>query len=818
MSHRSLAVGLVVLLIASTLIAFAPALAHSAPPARTAASPGLHVSSQPAAAIVPTVINGLGYDTTYFYPGYPGWGTFYFAVTDPLDRAVNVTITDPNATRDGVSSPAFHYVATLNATTHSFTSYPSGPSGSSYKFPSVVYGGHWKVNFSATAGGTVDENLTLLIYSTSLFTSVGSGSTLPGQPFSVFWQTNLDVNNAPYTHATNVILYGSYTGNGTTQSLTPAKGIALSTPGAGFGQWSGTVPSNAGPNTLIHIEVSAITNVSGGIAENESSNITVRVGAVYIEGVGITGLPPTCTLVNDLYFTAGTDIAACIQAGSNYGGAFTPIPGLAVMVQYWNGTHHVSPVGAPTALTTNATGEAGFTFLANIPPFINYFTGVGLNALNFTVNVTGASKFYHWTAWSNDSFELYPPAMGTGIVQLSLDHSTYYVGDTGTATWAVNSTNFAQTGPLTAVRWQIVGVGTGIRYEQGTLNSTGASGSFTFPILESMVSHRISVQVGVVNATTIFWGVQQADVLAPALLLTPSNFYYTPSSSDPVTAVLVGGAAGATIQFQVWAYWQYSSAQILNGTVANNSNIPVSIGSVAPLEIYVDAWAMVGDQVVASQSTEMILEQGYSVLLSVGTTSSYSDGSFQPGQTVTLNYQVVSVGGAALPQRVSFELFADGYPYVQHIQNVGTSGSISFTIPSNAPQGALFLELYVTSNLGNGPCLGGNGCAAVTSLNVNPNPSVLNLELGAGSGLTVGWLILLILIVVIAVVLFFVIRGRGRRMKPSSAPSGATTSPPTEWKGPTPAAPSPETPAPEPSSSESPPPLPPPAQPPAGAT
>ncbi|HYB77857.1 MAG TPA: hypothetical protein VEE83_04145, partial [Thermoplasmata archaeon] len=148
MSHRTLALGLAVLLIASLLlVVFTSPIANAASTPR-ATSSGERAAIAPAAtSITATLYNGYGDSLTAFYPGAVGWGSLAFLVYDPVDKVVNVTVTDPNATRDGVATPAFHFNATLNTTTHTYDSYTAGVF---YKFPSnLMYGGGWKVNFSA---------------------------------------------------------------------------------------------------------------------------------------------------------------------------------------------------------------------------------------------------------------------------------------------------------------------------------------------------------------------------------------------------------------------------------------------------------------------------------------------------------------------------------------------------------------------------------------------------------------------------------------------------------------------------------------------
>lgn len=807
MSPRALALVLAVLMIVSMLFVLVPAQAHSAPPASAASE--ARTASHPSAAVTATILNGNDGPTTTFYPGAVAYGSLYFSVTDAVDRSVNVTIKDPNATRDGVASPAYHVEVTLNTTTHTYNSYGAGVF---YAFPaSLPYAGHWSVNFSAPAGGSVVQNVSLILYYTTVSSTTGSSATLPTEPFGIFWSLHTVANGAtPYTHATSVILRGSYTGNGTVQGLTPAGGISLTGAATGSGEWTWNVPANTTPDTRLFFEVSAITNVSGVVVENESANISMNVGAISIHGIGITNPPPNCALYNNVFFSTGSAIASCIQVGANYFGGFTAISGLPITVAYWNGTAHVLPSGAPTALTSNATGMAAFTFVANTPPFINDTTSPYYDALNFTVTVPGADKMYQWTAWSNDTWTLTGAIGATGLVQLTLDHTNYYVGATATASWSISSTNLSKTGPITAVGWIVTGPSS-VTYAQGSLNSTAATGSFSFAVSSAMAPHTIRVEIIVANATATFFGTASASVLSPTLLLTPDSYWYNAGSTVSVAVTLNGGGSGAIIEYQAWGYWSSTTLLLSNGTVANGGSITVSIASsVPPLTVDVDVWASVGGQVVTSDVTEVELAQGYSIELGVSTVSSYSDGSFQPGQTITLTYQVVSVGGAALPQVMSFELAAIGYPYVQYLQNVGPSGSVPFTIPSGAPQGSILLELLARGSLSAGTCFPLGSCEGLATVYVNPNPSALNYELGAGSGITVGWLILLILVVVVAVVLFVAIRGRrGRRAKPSPTTSGGASAPPAEWKGPTSPPPSSEPPAAEPTTSESPPPLPP---------
>ena len=94
----------------------------------------------------------------------------FFWVYDPTaDTQLNFTISDPNASRDGVSSPAFTVTVPLNTTTHEYYSYLAGVS---YTFPSsLVFGGTWVVNASAPDGGSAQYNITVDTFESDLWGS-----------------------------------------------------------------------------------------------------------------------------------------------------------------------------------------------------------------------------------------------------------------------------------------------------------------------------------------------------------------------------------------------------------------------------------------------------------------------------------------------------------------------------------------------------------------------------------------------------------------------------------------------------------------------
>ncbi len=816
MSRRVLAVVLTLLVIVSSAAALMPHSSSSSSAASPAAKPvvaGSAATPKPGDYLEYDFLNGYGdYSGGYYYLGELGYDTLNFWVYDPFDLDVNFTLTDLNATRDGVGNPAWHVEVAVSNTTYQYYSYQHGVS---YTFPNLPFGGTWNVTVEAPLAGWYNTTITLEKYYASASSSISYGqSGLPGEAYSVFWWAYLDSNEYTlYTGATSVRAVGHYWGNGTYQNLF-SDGITNLTVGS-WGQWSSTIPLNATPDEYIEIDIWIITSAGGMVAENETTDLYIEVGSLWVYESGISPYPAYCEDDHYYYIPVGATTAACIEVGSDFYDQFTPIAGLPVTISYWNGTRNITQAGAPTSATTDASGDAIITFNATAP-FINEFQNPYYDSVNFTVTVPGADGTgYQWTAWTNLTWVISPYSTASGIVNVALDHTQYYSGATATVTWSISSSDTAVTGTISADNWIVEDWDNdNIVWATGSLSTTAQSGTFTFPITSAMVNDEIIVWVYASNTTLGFEGYASAYVVTPSLLLTGSG-YYTEGSTWTVGAALNGSAAapaGTSIVWQAWGVWSgyETEALISSGTVSNGGTISVAISSSSPAQyVYIDAWAEANGQILTTSSTQGALEMGYSVQLGVGTQSSYTDGSFQPGQTVTLDYSLTPIDGTALPQYVEFTLSAMGFAYSQTFSGA-PSGTVSFTVPSSAKSGLLILELDVDNSgyLTAGNCVGTGGCSAITALLINTNPGALNMQLGAGSGITVAWVILLVIVIIVAIALYVALRRRGGS---SSAPSGGSglnapapapsTPPATAWQEPPPGATGSQPPLPPPSGS-----------------
>ena len=794
MSRRALVVGLAVLLIVSTLMV----LGTGGSRAQSAPLPS------PGAAPHPAVVNSIQLatyegnevygNTTYFESGgynEPGTNVLFFAIYDPTaDSTVNFTITDPNATRDVVGAPAFTVSVTPNATTHLYYSYQHGVS---YTFPaSLAIGGGWVVNASAPLGGSAQYNITV-----DTFQSYMTGSprfytgVLPGESITVAWELYDDVNGALDTHITNLTLDGWYWTNASWHNLFP--GGIVTVPVSALGQYSFTVPANATAEHEFEIALWPTIFSNGKLAENESDYEWYGVGTVDLAVYQTSGTSSVCPDYYDYSFDSGTLVQTCVLVGADWDDTIYGVPNLPVSIHFWNGNSVVTPGGNPPAsLTSNATGVVAFSYIAASPPFTSEYSYPYTNYVNVSVTdpVITSSVTDHGTAWENATLYIEPNG-ASGAVQVQLNQLEYYPGQTVTATWSVGSTDSATTGPITAEGWIAENEATGAFLAQGVITSTASTGTFTVPLPTGFVGS-FYVVVYATNATTSFYGEAYGASTAPQLFLNPSSSTFTPGSTVSVTAVAYGDGSltGATISYQVWAYYvlgeNYGEDGIVEtGTVANNSAFTISVPSTAaPGEYYVVAYlGSSGSGTVASAQAYLDQAWGYFVAVGVSTPSSYSDGSYQPGQTLTITYQITPYGNAPLPVLYTFEVELYGSQVYDQISTPSTSGSFQITIPSGQPSGTIFLELYLVGTYLEGNSCYGGYCEGETAITVNAHPSVLSMEVGSNSGITVGWLILLVVILVVAVILALLIR---RRKTPPQMSGGASTTTPMPPPAPAP--------------------------------
>jgi len=724
---------------------------------------------------------------TYYSTGptySQGTNFLYFAVYDPSgDTSVKFTITDPNATRDGLVNPVFSATVPINNTTFA---YYSAQTGVSFTFPAdLKIGGGWNVTASGTLGGNVSYPIFVGTYFEDIEGAPEPGSiVLPGETITTAYQAISDQNGALDSAITNVSYNGHYYGANDTWKNLFTPGIATQQPAA-FGSYTWTVPADATWDSYLLVTVWVSIYVAGHMAENESYGVEYLVGGVYIDFFDYqASLGSVCPADgSQQYYTSGTLVQACALVGATANDQFSPVPNLSVAINFWNGTAVVTPPGnTPTSLVSNATGFVTFSFWADSPQFSSSFKYPFYNTVNLTVSDPSAKPVpanIYDKAWSNGTFYVTPGSGSVGVT-VGLNQLSYYPGQTISGTWSINPTNLT-TGAVTATGWIVYGFNSDF-LSQGPISSTANTGTFTV-VLPAGYTGRFTVDLFASNATESFEGQVSAVVLVPVLFLNPSSTTFTPGSSVTVTAQAWGDASvsAPTISYEVYAEYDLGytgsggGGLVSSGTVANGSSFTINVPSTGAPGSYT-IYASLGSATSGTVATAMLRiaqSWGYTVFVGVTTQSSYSDGSYQPGQTVTVSYQISPYGNAPLPTFYTFAVYLYGTQISSLISTSSTSGTVQVTIPSGWQTGLAILEVELEGTWLTGNSCYGGYCYGETGITINAHPSALSMEIGAGSGLTVGWLILLIIVVVLFVVLLLLVRRK--RASPPSGGMSVTT-------------------------------------------
>ena len=752
------ALAIVTLLIVSSLLWSAPA-ARGAPAHPAALAPRPMATDSVSAA--------TNFFCGAFEVGY-SCGAVYYSAFDPSDSTAIVQINDPNATRDGLPGVT---VVSWNVSFATSIFNDSSTWNIFYQIPlTVVYGGWWNITINGATAGFAFENFYVHSYTVGLQPTVPV--VLSQHHSSVLYMVDKTVNGAPMSGITSLTMTALYLTNTATWATLPGTPAQLGT--APWGMFNFSVPSDA--NTYGSIQFTLFANASGAGANPNSERgfVSQSVGYVTTPSVSLGSCPSGCFSSS---FSNGSLIYVTIDAAIIGPGADAPAVGMTATFEFLSGVTSVTPPGSyPHTITTNASGGGQILFVAQSP----LFTLTGTNSVKVTLTDPLNSGASYGPSTANFDLTQTPP--GSAGLQVVLDSAQYYGGDTAKATWEVGGLNQSLTAGWVVTGWWAWEADSNTFIASGMINSTATTGQFSFTVPMNYVG-RLEVQVEASNATASLGANRLASVSSPTIFLNPSQLYYAPGDTLTVGVSTLGQVfQNATLYRTVTD----NLGNVLQSGSFTGGTITIQIPNVgAPSDVIVSVSGQDPQLGVIGASTVTIYEAaGYQVAAGVATVSNYADGSFQPGQTIDLQYTITPIGVTALPKVFSIEVFA----YSAYLSSgtssrifttSSSSGTVPFTIPSNTPAGAQLFELFVVAQ----GCFTSCYAGGAFSVNVEPNPSVLGYELGAGSGVTVGWTILLILILVVALLLWRMGRHGGKRpmvMAPtpsSSSSSGSSSAP-----------------------------------------
>ncbi len=750
---------IVMVIVAVSAFGLVPAVAqgaHSVSATSSHSGPSSHPRPQASVGVFTT--DQYGSTTSDFSVGLGASQVSFWAYDFGGDGNATVTIHDLNHTRDGLTDPVYtHRIHIQGGYNYSYQW------NIFYQIPlSLNAPGTWNITINGTLGGFASQNFTVHTYYAYL--NYAQGSILSGHSASETYGAILTINGAPYPGAIALTVLGIYFKSG---NWTAISGFPRALPsGSPIGEFNYTVPGNTSGQVRFMLWANVSTN---GTKWSETASDYQTISTFVTPLVSLTGCPEGC---GGGPFPVGSTLFLTATTRSTSGGGPVPQPGLHVRISFQVGTKGVAVTGVQTNYTSNGTGGVALQFPANVGPF-------STNQTNYVnVNVTDPLNPTAHYQTVQIGFDLTVTTSHPRI-EVLLDSSTYFGGQTATATWSIGTSNGSAPTGWVADFWEVYTENPYNILGFASISSTATSGSFTF-VAPSGYNGVIYVYVEAHNQTNSYDGYTDAWVGGASILLSPNEQYYLPGDTVTVSVGTQNLPTGALLTETVV---DGSGTIISQGPVAGNNQIPVKIPMVAPptyLYFNVVAQDATSGAVITRAYVEVSLGAGLVVTAGVQTKSSYADGSYQPGQTVTITYSISTRGDVAPAKWFDITVCPGSIYYCGvgsvYLETSSTSGTFDYKIPSGTPAGSQQFTVYVYSISCGGYSYCYNG--ATFSVPVNPSPSALQYELGAGSGVTVGWLILLIIILVVGLLLFLIGRRRskGGSMGGSGGPAKAWSS------------------------------------------
>lgn len=715
--------------------------------------------------------------TTTFTPSSLGNSNrIFFDICDELDdNTANVTILDQNASRDAVASPAYTNMVPIGtaAGTGCLGTGDDSAQASSYAFyqiPSdLQLGGTWTFNVTTMAPPLAAghwQQVTFHVNTYYVQLTRDQPYHLPGDSVTIYYQVLSYESEGPVSGALSFGATGVYVDNATTYATVALPAI---TPPAGGaqGSFTFTLPTNAiaGTDATVHLWA----NLSASGTPNTAlSSITFfvdqMVAPALCAATTTNGGPTPCVL--PLQFPAGSQLVLREVAwmGSVGGTEEQTIPGATFTFEILNTATGVpiTQAGFPSPVSADASGTAREVLNT---------TGLNANEITLNASVTDPQN-PHLSSHALLNITLTSPV--PVAVQITLNASQYFGGDVIGGTYQLVSPGGDGSLPpfWTAYAYAIwfeaggstcPASPTGLLQQQGNLS--GASGHLPSSYTTGLtMSGLLEVEVAAHNGSSTTSGgiasIACALVTPPQIAVNPSEVNYLPGDTISVTITPEGNALthGGTTYFATVVGFATvtdtnpctgTTMQVLYGRPLTGTSFSFAVPKQGASTCYeVSVSAQTSNGVVTGQDVALTEVSGYTLGVAVTTVSQYADGSYQPGETLSLSYTVSPIGNATVPSELTLYVYAGNLPY-QRIQQATPSGSFSVTIPGG--QGAGFFLIEVEASVPS-PTSGTVTVTSISGVYVEPSPSALGYEIGAGSGFTLGELVIVIALAALVVV------------------------------------------------------------------
>lgn len=477
---------------------------------------------------------------------------------------------------------------------------------------------------------------------------------LPGESATIFYTVTNTSNNAPGANV-NVSYTMNYTTSNGAQSVS---GVVSG------GVLNLVIPSTAVISSTVRIDLLAVDSFGHNATETLYLQVSPLNALAYTDQSSYYPASPVIV---------GVDVFA--GTSSYYS---SPISGATVYVNISHAGSVISSYSG-SALSTDAQGIATYAFM------------LGKNASLGTYKVSASVSAYGWTNSTTSTFQVLQQPVSYSL-EIVPGQSSYVGGQQFSATWTLIKNGTAIT-PAYATYAASIG---NTVVAAGT-NSNGVI-KFSLPANTNgylYLSVTASDAAGNTASSSIAIEITQA-----MLVLNPSVVEYSPSSVVTFNYHIVGSGFSSPVYY--YTVTDFSGAIVGSGSTTSGSfqfSVPKNPSEQYTITLTATNKTSGG---VLTQAVTIYEISGLELSFSLSQ-SSYVSGTYSPGQTVSIHYDITSVGTSSLSSSYLLYIWMPGYAKSYREYTVSSSsGTVSYTIPKGLSQGGYQIDVYAASALGSG--------------------------------------------------------------------------------------------------------------------
>lgn len=411
-----------------------------------------------------------------------------------------------------------------------------------------------------------------------------------------------------------------------------------------------------------------------------------------------------------------------------------PLPGCTVDIKVTKGGTEIAAYGV-SGLTTDEDGSITYAF--KLAPE----AAIGMYTIEATVSKLGASTI------AATNFEVYE----WGYLSVRFNKDYYISGDTMTLTfeayWMGERVSVDTILVSVITEWGVLMIG----------NTSTMSATATFP---TDYVGDVDVYATGYYGDKVFTAYGWTEVYGVGIFAVVDKDRFMPGDKLTFTWNVVGPVSSGTLNYILWGgntlMEEASPVFAKTGTVT--VDVPETdpeygyglwISMLTPTGTYVENWA-----------ESYIVDDGQ--LRVWAEKSKYSDGSFKPGQTVKIHYEIFNFWNDPLPLYL-LVISCDFDPAEVYVLVTAAEGTVEYTLPADMPTGMVEIDVDLYD-----PTADDWLSDDTAGIMVNNQLSAWDRSVGGMSAIDFLILVLLIVMIIMLIVMPFV---KGRQPKAAEEPA-----------------------------------------------